>query len=79
MPLVYLCPLLNCSRPLHGRKDKCFRGRGEEEAAGNVVFLLSSSRSTFVIGGSTINHVGGGVSAQWLCSAGGLSLWVPGS
>lgn len=34
--------------------------------------------ATFVIDGSTINHGRGGVNAQWLCSAGGLSLWMPG-
>lgn len=27
---------------------------------------------------NTINHGRGSVNAQWLCSAGGLSLWMPG-
>lgn len=34
--------------------------------------------AAFVISDSPINHAGAGVNAQWLCSAGGLSLWMPG-
>lgn len=34
--------------------------------------------AAFVINDSSINHGRGSVNAQWLCSAGGLSLWMPG-
>lgn len=34
--------------------------------------------AAFVISDSPINHGRGSVNAQWLCSAGGLSLWMPG-
>lgn len=34
--------------------------------------------ATFVINDSPINHERASVNAQWLCSAGGLSLWMPG-
>lgn len=34
--------------------------------------------AAFVISDSLINHGRGGVNAQWLCSAGGLSRWMPG-
>lgn len=34
--------------------------------------------AAFVTSDSPINHVRGSVNAQWLCSAGGLSLWMPG-
>lgn len=34
--------------------------------------------ATFVISDRPINHGRGSVNAQWLYSAGGLSLWMPG-
>lgn len=34
--------------------------------------------AAFVISDRAINHERAGVNAQWLCSAGGLSLWMPG-
>lgn len=66
---------------LCGPKDKYFRRGGVGEAKMLCIFYLEVGHvrsATFVISVSTINHVRGGVNAQWLSSAGGLSLWMPG-
>lgn len=73
-----------CTGPLHhvGQRISASEEEGEAGEAGMLCsFYLEVGHvhsATFVISGSTINHVRGGVNAQWLCSAGGLSLWMPG-
>lgn len=49
----------------------------KEQAKGECCLEVGHVHSAFVKSDSSINHVRGSVDAQWLRSAGGISLWMP--
>lgn len=58
------------------------RGGKEEQEKKECCISAIMKQVTYTVlrlsSGSSINHGRGCVNAQWLCSAGGLSLWMPG-